>query len=779
MNNQGLTNSEAENLLKQFGPNLLPSKRTFTILELLFSQVRNLMSILLVGASLLSFVVGDTVDGLLILAIFVLNTGLGFWQEYKASRELEALRKLEVSTTRVIRDGKEIEIESVKLVPGDIVVLESGDKIPADCKLVEVRDLSVNEASLTGESAPVIKSLKSSENEIYFGTIVVSGRCKAKVLKTGSNTRFGKIALTLSNVEENKTPLEKSLTSLAQKLGLLAIGLAGIIFVVRLVQGYEVSEMLFTSVALMVAAVPEGLPAVITLVLALGVRRLYKRRGLIRKMSAIESLGAATVICTDKTGTLTENKMHVKEALGEASLMMVAGVLCSSASLVTREGALEPEVLGDTTEGALLLWAHAASINIEELRSEGRLVDEEPFSLSTRRMVTVWESQGKFTLYAKGAPESILEICHLEISHKKQIEAQYQKLASQGLRVLALAKRQVKSKDYELKDLEFLGLVGIADTARIDVKQSILAAKKAGIKVIMITGDNELTARVIGEEVGLLANGNEIMTGAQLQSLTDEELKQSLLKVRIFARVLPEDKLRIVKVLQSMGEIVAVTGDGVNDALALKQAEVGVAMGITGTDVAKEASDIIILDDNFATIVASVEEGRVIYNNIVKVVRFLLAGNLSELMLIALAVFLGLPTPLLASQILWINFVTDGFPALSLASDSASKDIMRIPPRDKDSSLLSGKNLKFILTGGLSIGLVSFGLFYLSFQIYGLEVGRMVAFNSIVILQMILVFVMRRHHSITSNKYLLASVAFVIFTQILILTYPPLRELFN
>lgn len=784
MINLGLTTQKAQELLDKYGENLLPSKKTFTALELLISQLKNFMSLLLVAAALLSFLIGDKLDGFLILAIFILNVGLGFWQEYKASKELEALRKLEVANSRVLRDGKEVLIPSYLIVPGDVIILEAGDKVPADAVLIESHDLMVNEAALTGESVPVLKTLKDNEKLIFFGTTITSGRCKAVVEKTGKDTKFGAIALTLTTVEEVKTPLEISLKSLAEKLVLLAIIISVLIFGIRIIQGFEVTDVLFTSIALMVAAVPEGLPAIITLVLAIGVHRMYKRKGLIRKMNAIESLGAATVICTDKTGTLTQNKMRVRELYVEEKnkkTLMEAGVLCSSASLLFSEGREEPDVLGDTTEGALLLYAYEKQLDVELLRSEGVLLDEIPFNLKTKMMSTVWERKGKVTLFAKGAPESILPLCKLTSKNFEEIERQYKKLASKGLRVIAFGKRNFadKRKRFQVDNLDFLGLVGIADAPRKEAKYAIEVARRAGIKIIMITGDNDLTAKAIGEELGLLLPGDEIMTGAQLNEIDDEQLKAALEKTRIFARVAPEHKLRIVKSLQEKGEVVAVTGDGVNDGLALKQAQVGVAMGITGTDVAKEASDLIILDDNFATLVSAVEEGRVIYSNIVKVVKFLLAGNLSEIMLIFLTVIANLPTPLLAVQILWINFVTDGFPALALSADSASNKIMSHPPRDQRISLLSRSNLKFILLGGLGIGLVSFLIFYICLNLTDLATARAAAFTAVVTFQMVMVFVLRRGHGLTSNKYLILSVAFVLLMQAAILYFPPLREAFK
>ncbi len=782
MQKNGLTTQEATQLYNQYGANLLPSKQGYSAINLFVAQFKNLLTLVLVIASILSFAVGDLVDGVLILVILFLNVLLGFWQEYKASKELEALKKLEVGETRVIRDGKEVKIATSGLVPGDLVVLESGDKVPADLKVLECSYLTVDEASLTGESVPTIKDTKEN-NALYFGTSIVEGRCFATVTQTGTNTRFGKIALTLSSVTEEETPLEVSLSKLAKKVGLIAILISAAVFGLRIFQGHQLLEVFFTSIALMVAAVPEGLPTVITILLALGVRRMYKFKTLVRRMDSVESLGATSVICTDKTGTLTENKMTVKQIVAEDSeeKLMKAAIYCSSASLVMKEQSSSFDVLGDTTEGALLIWGKENNLDYEKLRIEAKLIEEIPFNLKNRMMTTLWEEDGKKNAYIKGAPESVLALCQISKNKSASLEKEYQKLAGKGLRVLAVAqKNNLKNEDLaKLNELEFLGLVGIADTARVEVKDALLKAKKAGIKVVMITGDNELTAKSIAEEIGLLEEGDEIITGTQLESLSDEELLAKLDKIRIFARTVPEQKLRIVKAFQQKGEVVAVTGDGVNDSLALKQAHVGVAMGITGTDVAKEAADIVILDDNFATIITAIEQGRLIYSNIVKVVKFLFAGNLSELLLIVGAVLLNLPTPLLAVQILWINFVTDGLPALSLAGDGASSNLMNVPPRDKNSFLIGAANLKFIIISGVSISLISLLGFIYFMNLYTVEFARSFAFSSIVVLQMVMVFILRRHHSLTSNKFLLASVGLVLLMQLLIMTVPALQSLFK
>lgn len=741
--------------------NQLPQKGNTSALKILLGQIKTPLFYLLVGATFLSLIVGDSLDAGLIGAILILNTILGFWQEYKASKELDALRKFEVEYARVIRHGKQVKIPSSEIVPGDIVLVESGDRIPADGQILESYLLQVNESILTGESMPVIKSTKSMENLVFLGTTVSSGRARIKVTAIGIKTKFGSIAQTLTAMEDEQTPLERALAGLSFGVGVGALTIAIIIFILRIMQGFEIFPMLLTSIALLVAAVPEGLPAIITIVLAVGMRRMYRKKALVRKMIAVEALGAVTVILTDKTGTLTKNEMRVKEVSTSDSKkddLLKCAVLCNSANLVLKEDSGGFDVLGDTTEGALLLWAKDQGIDIDVLRKEGKLVEEIPFNLETRKMIVFWKHSTDKFKFTKGAPEVLITESNLTDKERKYWDLAYQKMAKKGLRVLAFS-----------KDNQFLGLVGIADEVREEVKDAIRLTKQAGIKVVMVTGDNELTAKSIGEEIGLLFSGDEIMTGSQLSQLTEEEFLQIINKVRIFARITPLQKLQIVKAYQKLKEVVAVTGDGVNDALALKQAEVGVSMGKIGTDVAKEASDIVLLDDNFATLVSAVEQGRLIYSNILKVVKFLLAGNLAEVLLIGLAAFLGWPSPLLPFQILWINFVTDGPPALALGFDAPTSHLMATPPQ-KRMDLLGSNSLRFIIVGGVAIAAACLVSFYLTFNGLGLEMSRNITFSLMVVLQMILPFVMRRHHGVLSNKKLFASVAIVLLAQLLIIT---------
>lgn len=780
---KGLTTTEAKAALEKFGPNVLPQKRGFSALKIFINQLKNPFSVVLVIAAVVSFLIGDKIDSILITAILLLNTILGFWQEYKASKELETLKSFEVLYCRVLRDGREVELPSSEIVPGDVVILEAGDKIPADGKLFEAYSLQINESILTGESLPVIKTAKREENSLYFGTTVVSGRGKFVVDQTGIRTRFGGIAQSLTEIEDEQTPLEISLAKFVKSVAVAVLIISVLIFAVRFMQGFEITEAMLTSIALMVAAVPEGLPAVVTIVLALGVHKMYQKKALVRKMVAVESLGGVTVILSDKTGTLTKNEMRVKEArihsLREASLrgeqeLLKCAVLCNSANLVLKEDSPRGEagsggfdILGDTTEGALLIWAKDKGKDIELLRSEGKLLEEIPFSLETRKMTVIWQHSDKKTTYTKGAPEVILKEVKLTEKELEFWDKEYQKMASKGLRVLGFS-----------KDEEFLGLIGIADQIRDEAKDAIKIATHAGIKVVMVTGDSELTAKTVAEELGLLEKGDEILTASQINALDDEELRNRLDKIAVFARITPEDKYRLVKLYQSKDEVVAVTGDGVNDSLALKSAQVGVSMGKGGSDVAKEASDIVLLDDNFATLVSAIEAGRSIYANILKVIKFLMTGNFSELLLIGVASFLALPSPLLPVQILWINFVTDGLPALALGFDTPSSHIMQVSPR-KGNNILNSSMVSYVSIGGFVIAAVCLGTFYFIYQNFDLPSARAWVFSTMVVLQMTLPFIIRRHHSPTSNKKLLASVVLMLILQVLIMSVPQLRVMFD
>lgn len=835
----GVSDYDAKRLLTQYGLNEITLAETKTAVSIFLSQFKSFLVVLLIIASLVSFLLSDVLDGFFILFIVILNSILGFIQEYRAEKALLALRNLTVSKTTVIREGREMEIDSRFLVPGDVIKIEGGDKIPADAKLLSALHIEVNEASLTGESLPVLKKADEEEhNKIWLGTIVVGGRGIAVVEKTGMQSRFGTIARKLSEIETESTPLQKQLATLGKQLGLIALLASALVFLFGLLRGQELLEIFLTSTSLAVAAVPEGLPAVITITLAIGVRRMARQRAIVRKMAAIETLGAATVIATDKTGTITKNEMRVREIFADGKNLEIRsrldrdeipallagrrnsaveellriGILANTASLVFRhDGPSAFDLIGDPTEGALLLAAHELGFSPDAIRKEGQLIDEFSFDVKRKTMTVLWKDlpagrQGtdKTFAYVKGAPERVLEqstkiLVHgneevLSPPRRSEVEKAMQEAAGRGFRVIAMARKEMKNEKLKIKNLHrdeveseliFVGFAALSDPPREEVKDAAKEATHAGIRTIMITGDSELTANAIATEAGLIIHGEDILTGEQLDKLGDEELLHILPNVRIFARTTPENKLRIVTAYQKRGDIVAVTGDGVNDALALKQANVGVAMGRSGTDVAKEASDLIVTDDNYATIVRAIEEGRTIYDNIVKSVVYLASGNLGEILTILGAVVLGFfipsgfPVPLTPVQILWINLVTDGLPALALASDPKDPYIMRQKPRNLTQAILSGANLRFIFVTGSLLAAIVLALFVLSLATLSESQARTIAFTSLIVLHISIAFLVRGHFRIFSNRFLVLSFLTVIVLQFLILAVPSLQRIFG
>lgn len=742
---KGLTSHEAEKLLKQYGRNALvpPPKPGF--FAVLLEQFNNFLSILLIIAAVLAIVIGEVVDGGLIFAIVILNALFGVYQEKKAEAAIEALSNMSITKVRVIRDGEEKEIDSRDLVPQDIIYLEEGSKVAADAKLVEAIQLEVNESALTGESLPVAKM---SGDEIFMGTIIARGRGHAEVTKTGSHTKFGEIASNLSSIEEPKTPLQKKLEALSKSIGLIGIVASAIVFFLSRGDGVSLFESFLLATSLAVAVVPEGLPAVLTMTLAIGVKEMAKRNAIVRKLSAVEAFGSVTLICTDKTGTLTTNKMRVKELFidhkasnaEDASLkshpfkeLLHCGILCSTASIVPIHGSTvsaekQFDVLGDPTEGAAMILAEQLGMHPEDVRKQWKLLDEMPFDSVTKRMwvvVSPISDTKSSTMYAKGAPESILSISsHIMIgdrvealtdARKSDIEKALVEWGRKGLRVLAFAYKPDTNKKAE--ELVFIGMVAIHDAPRPEVNEAIRKAHLAGIKVVMITGDNEITAEAIGTHVGLMQKGDEILNGSQVENYSDDELLAKLDKVRIFARTTPFHKQRIVALFQKLGEVVAVTGDGVNDSIALKQADVGLAMGITGTDVARETADIVIADDNFATIVNAIEEGRNIIKNVKNSIIYLLSCNIAEALALIGGLMLGLPPLFLPIQLLYVNLVTDGVPALALAYSPHEDHLMKEPPKKTLSLLQKPEYTRIFVQGALATIFVFFAYFLYRYEL--------------------------------------------------------------
>jgi Ca2+-transporting ATPase len=820
----GLSTAEAERRLQEFGPNELIERKGVTPLQIFFGQFKDVFVIMLLIAIGISVAINEIVDAATIGAIVFLNAVVGFVQEYRSEKAMEAMKKLTAPKARVLRDRTEQFIPSREVVPGDIVLLEAGDRIPADARLLNVVDLKTDEAVLTGESTAVDKAdvvldtktaVADRKNSVFMATHITYGRGKAVITSTGMGTEFGKVAEMVQAVETTDTPLKQKLTKFAKKLGIIIVAVCAIIFILELYELFvlgtsgieEIIGAFETAIALAVSAVPEGLPAVVTVSLALGARELAKRNALIRKLSSAETLGATTIICSDKTGTLTKGEMTVRkiyvdnkmvdvtgagyEPKGDfllngvpvdpkedtdLTLLLKASTLCSNA---TYDGT---KVLGDTTEGALIVAAAKAGMTKPNLDKDYLRLQEVPFTSERKRMTTVHKSpDGEVFSYVKGAVELILErsghivkggkSIKLSQKEKEQILKTNEEMANQALRVLAVAYKELpktetgKHDEDELEsDLVFIGLAGMIDPPRDEAKGANELCRKAGIKTVMITGDHKLTAVAIAKELGIM-DGDLALTGAELDKLSDEEFDKIVEKASVYARVSPEHKLRIVRALKKKGHIVAMTGDGVNDAPALKQADIGVAMGITGTDVTREAADMVLADDNFATIVTAVEGGRAIYDNIRKFSFFLLRSNFDELLVIGVFALLGLPLPLSAGMILWINLVTDGGPALALSLDPPQEDLMSRPPRDPREGILHGR-IASILATFVTQFLGTGVLFAVAYFVWGrpLHEAQTMAFVQATMQELLIVWNCRSETKnafrvgFTSNKFLLLAV---------------------
>ncbi len=733
----GLSADEAQTRLNQIGLNKLEEKGGKSPLAMILGQLKETMVIILFIAALISFSLHEVVDGLVILVIVAINTVIGFWQEFKAEKAMEALKKLTVPEVRVRRAGQERRISSHELVPGDVMIIEAGNVIPADGRLTQASNLKVKESALTGESEPVEKhvnpidgdnvALGDRRNMVYMGTIVTYGRGEVLVTGTGMQTELGHIADMLQSVEDETTPLQKRLSKLGRLLALSAICLIVIVSIISLARGYQWKETFMTAISMAVAAIPEGLPAVVTIALALGAKKLLEKQSLIRHLPAVETLGSVTYICSDKTGTLTQNRMSVirlvmpdktvetedldrRLVAGEQKLMLMAGALCNDAVLEKKEdGGIA--MIGDPTEGALVAAAEQFDHPKQVLEQHLPRIDELPFDSERKRMTTVHTlnqdaaedirqvlnligvQPDTHVAFTKGSIDGMMEHTHrilrrdgvhtITDPERKDILAKNAEMAQNGIRVLGVAARifgnDIQDRNYE-HDLVYLGMTGMIDPVRPEARDAVLECKQAGIHPVMITGDHPLTAMAIARDLGLAETGDKAVTGAQLSAMSVQDLEKDVFATSVYARVSPEHKMKIIDALQVKGQIVAMTGDGVNDAPALKSADIGVAMGITGTDVSKEASDMILVDDNFATIVNAVKEGRKIYDNIRKFLKYILAGNLGEILVMLFGPLMGLPIPLLPIQILWINLVTDGLPAIALGYEPAEPDIMKRPP---------------------------------------------------------------------------------------------------
>ncbi|CEG26763.1 calcium-translocating P-type ATPase, SERCA-type [Bacillus sp. B-jedd] len=839
----GLTKEESARRVNIHGYNELEEGEKQSALLLFLSQFKDFMVLVLLAATLVSGLLGEYIDAIAIIAIVILNGCLGFFQERKAEKSLQALKELSAPQIQVLRDGEWVKIPSRDAVPGDIVRFSSGDRIGADIRLIESNSLEIEESALTGESVPVSKhidvletdnpGLGDMENLVFMGTMVTRGSGTGTVIATGMKTAMGQIADLLQSAESAETPLQRRLAQLGKILISVALLLTFLVVIIGLLQGHGLYEMVLAGVSLAVAAIPEGLPAIVTVALSLGVQKMIRSNAIVRKLPAVETLGCASVICSDKTGTMTQNKMTVTHLWSggktwtvdgtgyqpkgtfysgsqepvnlrnEKALqqMLMFGMLCNHAELVQKDRELALD--GDPTEGALLVSAMKAGYNRSKLLEEYEILNEFPFDSSRKMMsVTVRDRHGKQFIITKGAPDVLMGVSNtILVNGKVQAmkgEARadalkaVETLAGRALRTIAVAYKPVTqgrvilSEREAEKDLIFIGIQGMIDPPRPEVKQAVRECREAGIKTVMITGDHVITAKAIARQLGILEKNSIVMEGTKLSALSVEELEGVVEDVSVFARVSPEHKLKIVQALQSRGHIVAMTGDGVNDAPAIKAADIGVAMGITGTDVAKEASALVLLDDNFATIKSAIKEGRNIYENIRKFIRYLLASNVGEILVMLFAMILGLPLPLVPIQILWVNLVTDGLPAMALGLDKPEENVMKRKPRSpREGVFARGLGWK-VVSRGFLIGIVTLAAFMAIYYRHPEELhyARTVAFATLVLAQLIHVFDCRSEISVLSrnpfgNKYLVWAVISSAALMVAVIYYPPLQPVFH
>ncbi|MBC8570801.1 calcium-translocating P-type ATPase, PMCA-type [Oscillospiraceae bacterium NSJ-54] len=815
----GLPSGEARARLERQGPNELKAKKKKTLFQRFLDQFKDVMILILIAAAVVSFVVAlgghdakEFFEPALILVIVVLNAILGVAQESKAEKALDALQGLSAPHARVVRDGAEQIIDAVQVVPGDIILVEAGDFIPADARLLESASLKSEESALTGESVPSEKDaaepvedgapLGDRHNMLYSGCSVTYGRGRAVVTATGMDTEMGKIAGLLDNEQDTQTPLQQKLAKLGKYLGILALIVCAVIFAVGMIDGIPLLEIFMTSVSLAVSAIPEGLPAIVTIVLSIGVQRMVKKNAIIRRLPAVETLGSASVICSDKTGTLTQNRMTLVKAFdGDSGVMediseqnspvirtlLRDAALCCDGSVVFEDG--REKHIGDPTETSIVLAAYKNGMPKEKLNADFPRLSELPFDSDRKLMTTVNRIDGDNVVIVKGAFDMLATRCVSgDLEKAREV---VDTLSSQALRVLAVAVKvidtapQVPTSEELENGLHFLGLVGMIDPPRPEAREAVKICRKAGIQPVMITGDHVVTASAIAKDLGIQLDGDDAITGAELSAMSEEELQSRVRTISVYARVSPEDKIRIVKAWQSQGEVVSMTGDGVNDAPALKAADIGCAMGITGTDVAKGAADMTLTDDNFATIVDAVKEGRGIYENIKKVVAFLLGTNIGEVLTVFIAMLIWRQSPLLSMQLLWINLITDSLPAIALGMEAVESDVMDHRPKPKSEGIFAhGLGVRIVLQGAL-FGLLSLIAFWIGKSATGvIEGGRTMAFIVLALSQVVHSFNMRSHHSLFktgffSNKYLNGAAAISVVLMALVVFIPPVATVFG
>lgn len=817
----GLSEDEVKKRQEKFGKNKLQEKKKESLAVKFIKQFNDFMIIILILASIISAIVSkmqgenDYVDSIIIIGIVVFNALMGVIQEAKAEKSIEALKQMTPQTAKVIRNGKKIEIYAEDLVKGDIIELEAGNYVPADCRILESHNLKIEESSLTGETEPCLKDadlickkeipLGDMKNSAFMASITVNGHGKAVVTEIGMNTKVGQIANMIIEDEAPETPLQKKLGDVGKILGIACLAICIIIFIMGLIKHIEPVEMFMTSVGLAVAAIPEGLPAIVTIMLSIGVTKMAKKNSIIRKLPAVETLGSSSVICSDKTGTLTQNKMRVVDVRSKNKKFIVElATLCTDCEITVENGSRI--VSGEPTEKAIV----EECINIGSLKNNLELtmprVNEVPFDSNRKMMTTIHKIGNKYRVITKGAPDVLLQKCTKEVLEVNELQSQYnvrvqalgisriqsdnRQMAQKALRVIAVAYKdldvlpsKIDSSTLE-NNLTFVGLIGMIDPPREGVKEAVKTCKKAGIKTVMITGDHLETAKAIAQDLGILGTKDKAITGQELDKMTQNQLEKNIKEYSVFARVTPEHKVRIVKAWQKNGAVVAMTGDGVNDSPALKNADIGIAMGKNGTDVAKNAADIILTDDNFVTIVEAVKQGRNIYDNIKKAIHFLIATNIGEIVTIFMGLVLGLKSPLLAIQLLWINLVTDSLPAIALGLEKPEKNIMERKPVNSKKGIFADGLWNKIIVEGIMIGVLTLVAFSIGNKYYSLEVGRTMAFLAIGFLELVHSFNIKNEKSIFDagifeNKYLLGSFILGIFIQAIVVVVPFLAGIFE
>ena len=813
----GLEIAEAEKRIQEYGPNLLPRKGRIVWWKLLLGQFSSMIVWLLIAAAFVAGFIGDMIDFWAIIAIVILNALLGFFQEFRAESSLEALQKLAAPTSKVIRAGRLQIIPSEQVVPGDLILLEAGDRVPADGRIIDLAHMAVDEASLTGESIPVSKQTEALQGElpigdqtnmVFMGTTVVRGKGHVLITSTGLATEIGKIASSLMGQKKEQTPLQKRLNQLGKRLVFICLGVVAVVFGLGILRGSGIVEMLLISLSLAVAAIPEGLPAVVTIALSIGVRKMAEKKALIRRLSSVETLGSTNVICTDKTGTLTQNAMTVRtiwvdrkwiEVTGagyapegefsaeapELDIALRIGALCNNANILQEEG--NWVVAGDPTEGSLLTVAGKKGFTKAGLEKEYSFIEENPFDSERKMMSILRRDNGQKKLFVKGAPDVLIKRAKKSLIdgrevpiNREEIERANSELASKAFRVLAVAYQTNMDAPIE-EDLVFVALIAMHDPPRPEVKDAIAECKRAGIETVMVTGDHKKTAMAIAGELGMEAEN--AVDGIELENLTDEELQ----KITVFSRISAAHKLRIIKAFKDQGKVTAMTGDGVNDAPAVLAADIGISMGITGTDVTKESSDMIILDDNFASIVSAVKQGRGIYDNIVKFISYLLSSNIAEILVIFLIMLLGITTPggapfvpLLPVQLLWMNLVTDGFPAISLAMDPIDPRAMDRPPRPRTEAILNRRFTLFIFSISILVTIGALTACFIGLKTSG-PLAQTMTFTTLIVLELVRVQMIRTQYrmKLFSNPYLIWALASSFLLQLAVLYIPSLQIIFG